>query len=740
MQKVSNEYKESMKSSLRERAYMMLSFGVINQEAQVNAKLVNAPTVYFSADDKVFNQTNDPVDYATFDEDYIKVDGSMYFVPEESAGLNYLNDGLVSSDFVSDSEIELTINLNVGTTSLKGLTITFDDNYATDFDIVGSDGTIIEVRDNDTAEYYTEEVIDDITSLTLIFYSTKYSNRRLRIYSILFGFGLTYRNDSIVDSSLESYVSPIGEDVPQIDFSVQLKNYDKYFNVDNPNSVINFLETGQEMDIYYGYQLPNSDTIEWIMGNHLLCSEWESDDYSATIKCQDVFRSMDTEYYKGMYNANSVSFYDLAVAVLADAGETNYYIDSRLKSLYSKNPVPRVETKQALQIIANACRCTLAQTRQGKISIKSNFIPNITASSNGEEYFSNVSNILEDTTKQEYGTFANNYTVVDGGMYFAPEDSSGVTLNTGYISTALSDENCTFSTNPIITLKQSASHSYYGMRLKFGSALPAAFTIRTSNEGEQIEEYAVTDGISQDITIVHTFDEFDVMEIEFTKTELPYNRIVLNYIEVGDITDFTMTRRDMTSSPKAIKQELVKEVTVVCYTYKTTSEESSVVGEDVTVTAGEIETYYISDPCYGYTAYLDESTSGVSIVSSGNYYIQVKFSKSGSYHLEIKGYKYTIVEKYATVSLNEKGKTVKWENPMISDMSMALSLANWLGDYYKSAIEYEYDYRGNPEIDANDIIYQENEFHDDMKVNVYRTTLNFKQAFSGSITARRVGG
>ena len=46
-----------------------------------------------------------------------------------------------------------------------------------------------------------------------------------------------------------AYVSPIGADVPQIDFSVQLKNYDHYFNVDNPKSAINFLETGQEMEI-----------------------------------------------------------------------------------------------------------------------------------------------------------------------------------------------------------------------------------------------------------------------------------------------------------------------------------------------------------------------------------------------------------------------------------------------------------------------------------------------------------
>ena len=94
------------------------------------------------------------------------------------------------------------------------------------------------------------------------------------------------------------------------------------------------------MDIYYGYQLPNSDEIEWVRGNHLLCSEWESDDYTATIRCQDVFRNMDTEYYKGLYAPNGKSYYDLAIEVLEAAGEKDYYVDPRLKKLYTKNPIP----------------------------------------------------------------------------------------------------------------------------------------------------------------------------------------------------------------------------------------------------------------------------------------------------------------------------------------------------------------------------------------------------------------
>ena len=41
MQKVSKAYKESMKSSLRERAYIMISFGLVNQEAQAKATVDN---------------------------------------------------------------------------------------------------------------------------------------------------------------------------------------------------------------------------------------------------------------------------------------------------------------------------------------------------------------------------------------------------------------------------------------------------------------------------------------------------------------------------------------------------------------------------------------------------------------------------------------------------------------------------------------------------------------------------
>ena len=741
MQKVSREYKRSMKSSLRERAYIMVSFGLVNQEAQAKASVAQGDDTYYSNNQNLFGEHTDDTIYATMEENFTRVDGSMFFLPRSNSSSRFYDTGIVSRRLLSDAQYEMVINLNTIVTDFKGLTINFGENYPVDFDIIGDTNTV-EFRDNDQAEFTTEEVFYQTTKIRIVFYTMKNPQSRLRVYSIRFGYGLVYYNDSVLDSKLETYVSPIGADVPQIDFSVTFKNYDRYFNVDNPNSAINYLETGQEMDIMYGYQLPDSDEIEWVKGQHLWCAEWESDDNKAVIKCQDIFRNMDGEYMYGMYAANGKSYYQLATEILQDAGfeADQYYLDPRLKTLYSKNPMPRVKHKEALQIIANACRCTLSQSREGKIQIKSNFVPEGTASSNGATDFSNVQHIMEDTDKDEYGTMANEYTIATGGMFLLGEGVAA-TRNTGYVSAAVSKDDCTFTINPKVTISLTAIRTYGSLAFDFGYALPAEFILRTFNNGEAADEFTIgEDEIDKHTVVIRNFNDFDVIEIEFTKTSKPNSRIVFNHFGLSEVADFTMERRDMTSSPKAIKQELIKEVIVPCYLYQNGNKLDNVVSEDVEITAGEERTYYIQEASYGYIPKLDDVTGQVTVVDWGNYYVTLRFLVTGTYRLDVQAYQYRIIERQVVKTLHTRGKTVTWKNPLISDMTMANDLADWLKEYYLAGIEYEYDTRGNPELDATDIIYQENEFRTGMKVNIHRTITKFQQTFSGVVMARRVGG
>ena len=84
MQKVSKAYKESMKSSLRERAYIMLSFGLINQEAQAKATVEDGDFAYYENAKNVLGEKSDDTVYATLEENFTRVDGSMFFLPREN--------------------------------------------------------------------------------------------------------------------------------------------------------------------------------------------------------------------------------------------------------------------------------------------------------------------------------------------------------------------------------------------------------------------------------------------------------------------------------------------------------------------------------------------------------------------------------------------------------------------------------------------------------------------------------
>lgn len=738
MQRVSNEYRASMKSPLRERAYIMVSFGLVNQTAQANAQVRPSDYAYFSNSEIFRDYKEEPI-YGTFEENLTKVDGSMCFLPREGMGVYYDN-GLISKDIIVDRECVIEISLRSITTNVKGLSILFGDNYPVSFDVIANTGQKIEVRNNTKSEWTTEEVLRNINAVKIIIKSMRLPKSRVRIFAIKFGYGLVYDNDSVLSSTLNSYVSPIGADLPQIDFSVQIKNYDHYFNVDNPNSAVNFFETGQEMNVMYGYELPDSKTIEWIQGTRLLCSGWESDDSTATIRCQDVLRNISSEYHKGKYSDNGRDFYSLIQEVLTDAGITQYYIEPLLKKVYTKNPIPKVKHKEALQILSNACRCTLSQSRLGVIQIRSKYMPKISVSSNDETAYSKVSNILTDTLKPEYASLAENYTKADGTMFFLPRRGKAV-LETGYVSNQISDDDGRFASNPVVTFVMDNTRSYYGMKLVFGQSLPREFIIRTYAGTVKVNEFTIgKNEISKEIVISEEFEDCDKIQIEFTETAIPHNRITLNYFSLNDTVNFKMERDEMLSSPKSIKQELVKEIVVPCYIYQKDNTEASLFNNNVSAVSGKIETFYFQEPAYNYRVLLNDTAGRADIVEWGSYYIVIRYNVSGEYKLNIRGCKYKITERYAVKKLNDDGKTVKWKNPLVSDFEMAEKLAEWLGEYYSASVEYEYDTRGNPEMDSTDIIYQENEFVENMKVNVYRQTLAFNQAFSGKVTARRVGG
>lgn len=735
MYQTSQEYKESMKRPVRNQSYMKIQLGLINQEAQQTAGLSDTNKYNdFSDAESIFNQ-HTVRRYATYESNFWKADGTSFFLPEKK--LDYRKDGITSTNLFEES-FHVKFVFGCGKSDIKGLTIKFGRNYPTKFTIVTDNATSFEYENTEEL-FKSDDVFENTESIELVITEMNVLNARVRIDYIIFGLGLEYDDEWISEASSNTTLSAINEDLPESEFKVTLCNDNQLFNVDNPSSDINFLESGQKVNVMMGYMLDDGN-IEWIKMHSLYVSEWSADDSSATITAVDILKYLDEKYYKGIYYEDGISLYDLAVLVLTDAGlnEDEYYIDSYMKKVYVHNPLPNVTHKEALQIIANAGRCIMDYDRNGKIRIRVAFKPTYDTTSNGETYFSNAPTIDNLTEKNQYATCEQNFWKADGKKLFVPTDHH---QDTGYISASISDENGKFDANPMLTRTLEAKYKAYGIMINFSGNLPKKIVIRTYADDVLNNTLTITSGIEQATEINYDFPEYDRLEIEFPETE-PNSRIHIDYLSLGAETSYSLEYDDLYSTPVGTQLEKIKNVKVSRSLYSKSATKEDLTSETITY-SGENQIYYLNDPCYGYSVAISNAKSGqiAKIVSSGAYYVEVAVSgvKTGeNIEVSITGYKYNVATSYYSQPVHNRGTEKEWKNPLISFDDHCQEVAKWLADYFASGIEYELDYRGEPAIDCGDVIGQENKYDPDLKTIVEQSQITFKSGLlGGGLRTRR---
>lgn len=735
MDTVSKQYREAMAARLRDRSYMRITMGVVNYDAQDKGVPTFAPTTFFS-NNQVIGANDNNSTYAGFDA--CTVDGGLTLLPTDGI---YLNTGLVGSGIVSSTAYTMRFDFPEAM-DIKGITLRFDSvAYPTAFTIATDNG--VSSYTNDGVEWVTDDAFSGVTYLLFTFQTMSKDTARFRLKSMLFGYGLTYSNDDIITSEWKTYVSEISEDMPQVDFTVTLKNYDQYFDPDNPMSVINYLDTNMPMEIYYGMTLADQ-SIEWFRAAKVYVSEWSADNRKAVITATDVFRTMDEIFNKGQYRPDGISLYDLAVEVMEDAGFEEYYIDPYLANLKTKNPLPRVTHKEALQIIANAGRCVLSVDRAGLPEITSSFVPEIELAVNEEASWSQYANIAEDTTKERLTTFASDFMLAkDDNLYLQTETGSRAGTY-GFISKGVSGADGTFLEPPTIIVTQETAVQRVGLTLKFGTCVPKTILIQTYTNGVSVENVTITD-VSRTMYIPRAFKAFDTMNIRFTETQKPYQLAEVDYLHFEKASEFNLTQDDMLSYPISTNERSVKRIDTIASYYNSTNIVDSLFSEDVTVTANQVMEFYVNEASYDYAPVLkypdqkedEESPTQCTVVASGAYFVQVKFPEAGTFKLEMTGKRYNITSQKYSQAVQQRGDVKTWENPLISDISDAKDLTEWLAAYYANNIIYEYDTRGNPELDPNDIVYQESKYVENMKVRIAEQIVRFDGALHGKLVTRR---
>lgn len=739
MQSVSDAYKKAIKQLPRNRGYIRATIGIINQDAQNSAVIDMAKNnlTYFSSASHLFDGVGVSKIYATAEEDFTKINGSMYFLPLENSGQSYYNNGIISNGYSGSVYFEFAKTQ----LDIKGLIINFSHSFPKKFTVEWDNGS--KAYENTAEIFVSEDVFERVSWMRITPNEMSNKNNRFRIYEITFGIAKTFSNENVLSYSLKDYVSPISETIPSQDMSLEVDNQELYYSVDNPNSAFAFLETGQEIKVSFGYDITGNGDIEWLPENTCFLKTWKADDSKAVFEATDRFDFLTGYYYRGEFRENGISLYDLAILVLEDAGITSqddYYLDPFLKNIMVKNPLPAVKHTEALQIIANAGRCILYQDRKKRIHMETAYIPNLVVTSNGEEEYSNLSEVLNGTFKEFYAIQSKDFSTVDGTLIFMPLDKKY--KKTGYISKNISNDNGVFDNNPKITISAESSFSIHGLAINFKNVSPKEFIVKSYFDGLIVKTMTCRD-VPLNFKTNDSFEDFDKIEIEFTLAN-PNSRVVIENIEMGDPVGYQLEKScDIYGNPVGERKNKVKSISVARNTYKKNEEEKELVYEEITMNDSVLtQTIYFGEAAFDLSVSTEDTNVSAKIIDKSNYMAVVEFKNLSNapitFVYKINGKQYRIDKFSSKKNYNAHGEEIMWNNPLVDSENHAKSLVSWLETHFLGDVEYEIEWRGDPRMDSGDLTYLELKNRDVATVKIYENTLNFNGAWSSTIKARKV--
>ena len=387
MQTVSQAWKDNQKQTLVGESDIEVSIKLTDPDAYEDASATDNGHVYYSnTNHTVSDGVKNIKPYATLERNLWLLDGSREIVPASNYGeTGFVDDGISTSTGEFSPKPIVTINFSkVNTKLLQGITITWSNylkEYAVEFTVKAYNGTTVvatkTITDNSSVK--TTVMMDIINYNSITIEITKWSMglRRARIDEIFIGVDVVFAKNDIFSYSCSYESDPISAELPKSEASFSLNNVDKVFNPYNVGGLSKYLIERQEISVKYGYKLGSS--VEWVNGGKFYLSEWDAAQggIGADFVARDLLEFMTNTYYKGLYNPNGTSLYDLAEDVLLDAdlpvnadGSVKWVIDNGLKNIYTKAPLPIDSHANCLQLIANAGCCVLYQDRTGVLHLK----------------------------------------------------------------------------------------------------------------------------------------------------------------------------------------------------------------------------------------------------------------------------------------------------------------------------------------------------------------------------------
>jgi len=741
---VSNAYKASMKSRLRNRSYVQITFGNINTQAANDGEWVSNGETDFSR----FETLDYRYDYgnpiATLELNRWSLDGHSVILSDITEPNGYISDAISDENGLFASEPIITREFSTYH-SIPGMTIVFDTRcleYPTKVEVIFYYGGV-EVESVVQTLSNVESIIN-ISSPNVdkieIYAMETLPYRRFRIEYIMYGSEVVFTNDDISSTRQCHDVDPLSRRLPQETMSFTIFDYEHRYDPDNPRGVYSYIDKRAPVSIRFGYDLPSGET-EWLKAdNYILNARPTVKNSQATFSGTGLIGGLTDTYYKSKIGTKS--FYDMAEDVLLDAnltltstGENPWQIDESLKEMYTTAVLPIDTHKNCLQLIAHAARCRLYTDDDNVIHIKPfgvtvKGIYKGEFSDNGHEYFSEWSTVdkghnLDNT----YVTLELNRWVMNGGnQYIISNTPSG----RGYVSSYMTDENGAFTNVPKFIREFDVMHDLSVINFKFDDVLeecPTSMVVEYYSGDTLVDTQTVERITSPEITVN------SLLAINCTRIEvsilgsLPMYRVRVSkvyYRETDFVLDFDSIDEN---SQKVSKIDELKAVKVTKYSYTT--------GNNTTLYEGSTSDTELHIEFSGIADNVNVSVTGGTVISSEIYGRAIDLILSdGDKQIVITGNSITENSITTTYAVSNEGEIDKEDNPLITSDELSAALANHVKSYLQMRNTYDVDYRGNPEMEVGDIIGLQTQFTDEMDALILVDSISFSGSLSGTMKVK----
>lgn len=350
---VSNEFKKAIKNAERKiKGYVEVLYDVKAPTVNTSSNMTSSYTELsdIKQGDRV-KQNYGTIDYLPLDGSYLTMDAS-----------NNTNSGFIS-DELSGAETGRTITLSFASTTLNGITIYYKNNLPESAYLTLSDGTTATIpapEDNGSGEYMQQYIFSSpktLTSITIEYNLWRYETRKVRIPRIDLGLSAVYKDQDLIEFTVDEEVNKLVEEVPTNETNVTINNIYDLFNPLNPQGVVKYLTEGSKIIPYIGV-LTETQGVEYVkMGEFYFDSYTNNSDKTTTLVGKNIIKEIEKkEVTDGLVGSTSV-FIDL---VGGSSPNLTTDIFNRLGYSYEFNPKAQIaynlnflETVNLMEFIKN---------------------------------------------------------------------------------------------------------------------------------------------------------------------------------------------------------------------------------------------------------------------------------------------------------------------------------------------------------------------------------------------------